>query len=97
MQRAQSSRKISVRFSGEAARKLRALERGWDATTSEVLTRAVTEAADRLERERTRKPDAYDILMESGLIGSLKGRPDASTTYKEDVADYIAAKHGLGR
>ena len=90
-----SSRKVSARFSADAARKLHELEQIWKVGTSEALARAVTEAAQRLEEAREDKPDAYDLLMAGGLIGSIKdGRSDASVTYKNDIAQYIDAKHG---
>ena len=69
--------RVNARLTGEDARLFKELQERHQLSVTDVLRKAI-----RGEHQRTVKPrkSAYRILLERGLIGSIKGGPkDASS------------------
>jgi len=70
--------------------KLEALKQLDHHTTTEI----VKEALDVLYRKKLVHPKgSIRALLESDFVGCAEGPEDGSQTYKQDVMDYVDAKH----
>lgn len=80
---------ISFRPKSDTARKLEDLERILNASSSEVILRAIAELHSSLVMEQV---PPYQAFKRSGLIGAFEGRPDSSTNYKQALTKAIKEK-----
>ena len=94
-QPAEEGRKVSARLDAEAAQHLSTLTNIWGGTITEVLSRALAESAERASQRAANEPNAYEILLASGFIGSgTRDAPeDLSANYKHYVREAILEKH----
>ena len=84
--------RINARLTGEDARRFKQLRAVTKQSASEVIREAV-----KLYHEKMVKPKKtpYEILLESGLIGSFEGPEDLSVNYKKYMAEDLAKKWRL--
>lgn len=82
--------RINARLDDEDVLKLEALKQLDHHTTTEI----VKEAIDVLYRQKLVHPKgSIHALLESDFVGCAEGPEDGSQTYKQDVMDYLDAKH----
>lgn len=82
--------RINARLDDEDVLKLEALKQLDHHTTTEI----VKEAIDVLYRQKLIHPNgSIRALLESDFVGCAEGPEDGSQTYKQDVMDYVDAKH----
>lgn len=82
--------RINARLDDEDVLKLEALKQLDHHTTTEI----VKEAIDVLYRQKLVHPNgSIRALLESDFVGCAEGPEDGSQTYKQDVMDYVDAKH----
>lgn len=82
--------RINARLTGEDARLFRDVQRLEKQSTSGLLRAALREYSQK--RLKPRK-SAYDLLRESGLIGSLKNAPPDLSTNKKYIYEYLDRKY----
>lgn len=82
--------RINARLDDEDVLKLEALKQLDHHTTTEI----VKEAIDVLYRQKLIHPNgSIRALLESDFVGCAEGPEDGSQSYKQDVMDYVDAKH----
>ena len=82
--------RINARLEEEDVLKLEALKKLEHHTTTEIIKEAITV----LYRQKLVHPQgSIHALLESDFVGCANGPEDGSQTYKQDVMDYVDAKH----
>ena len=82
--------RINARLEEEDVRKLEALKQLDHHTTTEIIK----EAINLLYRQKMVHPKgSIRALLESDFVGCAEGPENGSQTYKQDVMDYVDAKH----
>ncbi len=82
--------RINARLEEEDMRKLEALKKLEQHTTTEIIKEAITV----LYGQKMMHPKgSIHALLESDFIGCAEGPEDGSQPYKQDVMDYVDAKH----
>lgn len=82
--------RINARLTGEDVRRLKELQAVTRKTASEVLREAVR----RYHKEEVKpRRSAYEIMTESGFIGSVDGPEDLSTNKRKYVVEALKKKY----
>ena len=82
--------RINARLEEEDVLKLEALKKLNHQTTTEIIKEAITV----LYRQKLVHPKgSIHALLESDFVGCAAGPEEGSQTYKQDVMDYVDAKH----
>jgi hypothetical protein len=82
--------RINARFSGEDVKRFRELQRQTRQSASEVLREAVRRYHSQAVKPRR---SAYEIMSESGFIGSVDGPEDVSTNKKKYITEALRKKY----
>lgn len=83
--------RINARLDEGHSAKLEYLQRATRLGVSDIVKRGIDLLYEQV-REETRHP--FEILTETGFIGSGSGPADLSIRYKEELHELLAAKHG---
>jgi hypothetical protein len=85
-----SAARINARFTGEDAKRFKELQLKTRLSASEVLREAVR----RYHREEVKpRRSAYEIMTESGFIGSVDGPEDLSTNKEKYIIEALKKKY----
>ena len=84
--------RINARLDDTHAQKLDYLKRATHSTVSDIVKTSLDLYYDQVRGSSSR---AAEVLERSGFIGCGASSPDLSTSYKEELAESLAAKHGL--
>lgn len=85
------SSRINARLDERRSAKLEYLKRTTHLGVSDIVKRGIDLVYEDVQRE-TRDP--FEILTETGFIGSAEGPIDLSGRYKDELHELLAAKHG---
>jgi hypothetical protein len=83
--------RINARLDADHAEKIEYLKRATGLPVSDLVKRGIDLLFEGMRNEA--RP-AFEILTETGFIGSGSAPPDLSDRYKDDLAEILAAKHG---
>jgi hypothetical protein len=83
--------RINARLDERHAAKLEYLRRTTRMGVSDIVKRGIDLVYEDVQKE-TRDP--FEVLTETGFIGSAEGPIDLSERYREELRELLAAKHG---
>ena len=86
---------ISFRFDAEVKKELDYIKSHINSSQSQAIKDAIHAYYRHLQEQEEEKKSPQQLLKESGYIGSFKGRKNLSTTYKNDITNYLKTKHGI--
>jgi len=86
-----STGRINARLDEGHSAKLEYLQRATRLGVSDIVKRGIDLLYEEVRKEAGHP---FDILTETGFIGSGKGPADLSVRYKEELRELLAAKHG---
>jgi len=87
----QNPSRINARLDERHSAKLEYLKRTTRMGVSDIVKRGIDLLYEDVQKE-TRDP--FEVLAETGFIGSAEGPSDLSARYKEELPGLLAAKHG---
>lgn len=82
--------RVNARLTGDDARRFKEVQASKKLSASDVIRETVR---DYHVRNMKPRKSSYEILRESGLIGSMKGPPDLSTNKRKYVLEVLERKH----
>lgn len=83
--------RINARLDERHSAKLEYLKRTTRMGVSDIVKRGIDLVYEDVKKE-TRDP--FEVLTETGFIGSAEGPSDLSGRYKDELRELLAAKHG---
>lgn len=83
--------RINARLDERHSAKLEYLKRTTRMGVSDIVKRGIDLVYEDIQKE-TRDP--FEVLSQTGFIGSAEGPSDLSGRYKEELRKLLAAKHG---
>jgi hypothetical protein len=83
--------RVQAQLDDQRLQKVRYLAETTHASISEVIRQAIDLYYSRMN---TDQPNPAEILIKSGFIGCGEASPELSTTYKSELTQLLAKKHG---
>lgn len=87
----ESRSRVNARLDESHAAKLEYLKRTTRLGVSDIVKRGIDLLYEDVRKEAR---DPFEILTETGFIGSGEGPSDLSERYKEELRELLDAKHG---